>query len=425
MLRLLFVSLEFTAGTFSGNGIYAASQVQALARIGCQMLILAGKPAGSETTSTSLAFQLIEVELPTWGTLDRSCSWEAFAQACGHPDIADRVLAFKPDAALGIDWSSLPAFERLAAALAVHDAQLPYIYMNYRVYARTVSGADQQWMRSMELKAMETSALTIVLSNSDESYLQQVMFDPEHDHHDHHQQQRALQIEVLLPALRADMASISLPPDMGPINCPESQTIYQRFKPEIKRRYLTCCVRLSPEKEPDRFVDLVYRLHSSSALQRLKVTPLLIGSSKSSYAEGIKARLRSSGAPCEIVEQFLGPAELAEIFSRTRLNIHPCLYDAFGMSIVEAASQGAPSLTNEGGSIGATDLLLGSKGEVIIANLDMPMQELAQMVEVLLSDQAVLLRVGRAAAAKARSWTQSHNASKLHELLQNTCAFGR
>jgi hypothetical protein len=31
--------------------------------------------------------------------------------------------------------------------------------------------------------------------------------------------------------------------------------------------------------------------------------------------------------------------ELAdEVFSSTRLNIHPCTYDAFGMTIVEAAS---------------------------------------------------------------------------------------
>ena len=29
-----------------------------------------------------------------------------------------------------------------------------------------------------------------------------------------------------------------------------------------------------------------------------------------------------------------------QIYSRTRLNIHPCLYDAYGMTVVEAASQG-------------------------------------------------------------------------------------
>ena len=30
----------------------------------------------------------------------------------------------------------------------------------------------------------------------------------------------------------------------------------------------------------------------------------------------------------------------AQIYSKTRLNIHPCRYDAYGMTIAEAASQG-------------------------------------------------------------------------------------
>ena len=73
-----------------------------------------------------------QVELPTWGRLDRSCSWEAFAKACSQPDISQQVLHFKPEAALGVDWSSLPVYEQLTASLALHDFQLPYVYMNYR-----------------------------------------------------------------------------------------------------------------------------------------------------------------------------------------------------------------------------------------------------------------------------------------------------
>ncbi len=45
---------------------------------------------------------------------------------------------------------------------------------------------------------------------------------------------------------------------------------------------------------------------------------------------------------------------------------------------------GAPSLTHSGGSIGATDLLLESKGEVIGQQLDMPMSELAAEVRLIL-----------------------------------------
>ena len=58
------------------------------------------------------------------------------------------------------------------------------------------------------------------------------------------------------------------------------------------------------------------------------------------YADGLKARLRAAVPDAIIEERFLGPTELADIFSATALNIHPCLYDAYGMTVVEAASQG-------------------------------------------------------------------------------------
>ena len=58
------------------------------------------------------------------------------------------------------------------------------------------------------------------------------------------------------------------------------------------------------------------------------------------YAEGIRARLRAAAPGAVIHDSFLGPSALAGIFAATRLNMHPCLYDAFCMTIVEAASQG-------------------------------------------------------------------------------------
>lgn len=51
------------------------------------------------------------------------------------------------------------------------------------------------------------------------------------------------------------------------------------------RHYLLCCVRLSPEKEPERFVDLVEELVSRGALAAHGLTPYLIGPAKTPYAE--------------------------------------------------------------------------------------------------------------------------------------------
>lgn len=88
MHRLMFISLEFSAGTFSGNGVYARSQagdpsvltsvtdetvpcqmvaclqVRSLCQQQCDLLVLSGKPTGyGAPPQTEGALQLIQVAL--------------------------------------------------------------------------------------------------------------------------------------------------------------------------------------------------------------------------------------------------------------------------------------------------------------------------------------------------------------------------
>ncbi len=100
--------------------------------------------------------------------------------------------------------------------------------------------------------------------------------------------------QVLLPALRDDMARLPLADDVSPAACASLPSGSSPSQPPAaaspagpagqcaaesdpatsasaaeqatglgsglaagRRRYLTCCVRLSPEKEPHRFVELV------------------------------------------------------------------------------------------------------------------------------------------------------------------------
>ncbi len=53
----------------------------------------------------------------------------------------------------------------------------------------------------------------------------------------------------------------------------------------------------------------------------------------------LKRRLRAAAPDSVILEEFMGPEEMARVYAQTRLNVHPATYDAFGMTIVEAASQ--------------------------------------------------------------------------------------
>lgn len=56
-----------------------------------------------------------------------------------------------------------------------------------------------------------------------------------------------------------------------------------------ERKYLACCVRLSPEKSPHFFVEVVERIAPS--LAAMGVTPLLMGSAAApEYAAELKVR---------------------------------------------------------------------------------------------------------------------------------------
>ena len=69
--------------------------------------------------------------------------------------------------------------------------------------------------------------------------------------------------------------------------------------------------------------------------------------------------------------------------------------------------------------MGATDLLSASEGEVIEVDMSQPTEALAAHIGGLIGARSHLLAdVGRAAACKARSWTETANAEQLVALLQ-------
>jgi hypothetical protein len=128
-----------------------------------------------------------------------------------------------------------------------------------------------------------------------------------------------------------------------------------------KRAFVTCVVRLSPEKSPRNFVALLGRLGGVGFLRAHGLVPLMCGArSVEDYAGEIVEELRrlvtvrSSTAshrwssssedgdeevgedvvsdvdvddddgtwPCVVLDRHMGPAELAAIFSRTAINVH-------------------------------------------------------------------------------------------------------
>lgn len=132
---------------------------------------------------------------------------------------------------------------------------------------------------------------------------------------------------VLLPAIRSDMESIH-PPQLQDAH-PDS----------TQRQYLTCCVRLSSEKEAERFVAAMECLaqpaycgvstsdassspaadacatskQPANRLHKLGLVPLLCGTATTAYAKALQDRLLTCCPEAVLKTQFLDARDLAQV----------------------------------------------------------------------------------------------------------------
>ncbi|GFR41507.1 hypothetical protein Agub_g2201, partial [Astrephomene gubernaculifera] len=489
-LRILFLTLEFRAGTFSGNGVYATAQVRALTAAGHKLFVVSAQPVhAAKPTEDYGVLKIVEVPVSSWHRLDAGAPWREFAAGVLDGAVSEAVRAFAPQVVLAVDWSALQAVRNLLP----YCGGAPYVYLNYRVFTRTAVGEDLELIRSMEAAAMSESILTVALSRSDAHYLatqvagrgrgnyraegagraSSIAAQNGAQGNEEERQQQCADGEgasgvglagdagllmplpkVLLPALREDVRQLQPPADLarlatilldnksvnqeeaqqqnqqqvsqeGSCDAAEAEVEAQAAAFVASRPYLSCVVRLSPEKEPERFVAAVEALAGQGLLERFGLTPLLLGVANDEYAQALKARLRAAAPTSVILERFVGPAELAQLYRQTRLNFHPSTYDAYGMTIVEAASQGAPSVVHDGdGAVGATDLLRGGDGEVFLVDLEAPAEQVAAAVGSILAAPVRLAGTAVRALRKARSWDEAANAAELVRMVQEAMGGG-
>ncbi|GLC36011.1 hypothetical protein PLESTM_000392500 [Pleodorina starrii] len=486
-LNILFITLEFRTGTFSGNGVYATAQVRALAAAGHRLFVISAAPAHAQPQKDDFGVaNIFEVPVSSWHRLDAGAPWREFAAGVTDEAVVAAVASFAPDVVLAVDWSALPAVRNLAP----HCGGAPYVYLNYRVFTRTAVGQDLDLVRGLEAAAMSEAVLTVALSRSDAEYLanhvapaaaatardplgqvaaaaaaaagrsqepqgtpeegQEGMRPPAGEQQQQEQQAEEERVQVLgvseqlpgpasaaahefartrvpgvlLPALREDVWQLEAPAELElngsrGADADADAAAAAAAAWAASRPYFSCVVRLSPEKEPERFVALVEAMAARGLLERHRLTPLLLGVANDDFAQALKSRLRAAAPASVILESFMGPAELADLYRKTRLNFHPSTYDAYGMTIVEAASQGAPSVVHDGGgAVGATDLMRGPEGEVFLLDLAAPTDQLAESVSEVLANSAALAATSARAMKRARSWDEAANAAELVRLVR-------
>jgi glycosyltransferase involved in cell wall biosynthesis len=297
-----------------------------------------------------------------------------------------------------IDWSAIETFYALQHCNYIL-ATVPLISLVFRIFSRSQellkSIEDQQFYIEKEADAVIKSDLTIVLSHVDKFSLQRI--------HGGKITSNGKQKDFLI-----------LPP---PLRFDFREQCHNSIYTTNERKYITCNVRLSPEKNAILFAKIMKRLAEKQILQKLQLTPLMIGAiCDVSYAKEVKAHLPPETV---IVERFLSSSELMRYLSETFLMIHPPTYDAYGMTIAEAAAIGTPTIIHEE-SIGASSLFQASKGEIILGDLSTLDNALDSIEKVLLHSSPNYLRqVGETARHKALSWTVTEYAKALQVTLKD------
>jgi glycosyltransferase involved in cell wall biosynthesis len=387
-------------------------------------------------------FNVISNAVKTWNRLDDQSCWREFAasQLDQHQIISLKEAFSTADVACVIDWTGAAAYRSIQQFLAssppttTRPSPLPIVYMNFRVYSLGVTERNRQkWFDDMELKAIQDANVIVTLSTNDVEYLSLIML-PKHPDKP---------IEVLLPPLRLDLEQLAtirndndgylvehLPAAIRYIvKERQKQIIASKSSPTIssKRPLITCVARQSPEKCIQRFVRFVES--AADVLQKENFVVVMAGAaSDKEYASQARQRLLQAMPSAIVMERFLSPIELGAVYAHTTLNFHPSSYDAYGMTIIEAAAFSAPSVL-AGPSVGAFRLL-GEKG-CLQADMpedenDLPASSLEKILKFLITssreDGKEWEELSTTARQQALGWGEHAYGEKLLAIIDKFCA---
>lgn len=421
-LKILLVTYEFTFSPFSGNGILARSLVKSLLDQECQVTLWCCRPANASDYSDhhhleppeisakqAERLEIISTAVPEhlgWRRLDKGSAWEHFAWgSLENSDDEVRLLnaASTADAACVIDWTGSMAWQSLACHL---QSSAPVLYLNFRVFwsgATSDDASEREWYMEKEQDALDAASLVVALSEKDKQSLCELMRNGDEEE---------VPIKVLLPPLRGDMEELALL-DYDDLQqyLPPSVSQALAGRPDSCRCLVTCVARLSPEKHVENFLDFVKA--NRTTLDTHDWIPFLAGSTADKdYADTIKEQLLNMAPNAIIMDSFLSPKALAAVFTKTAVNFHPCEYDAYGMTIVEAASFGVPSIVQGNGQVGATALV--GNGASIEVNM-MKEKGCWEYVTAILNNEQLLAQIGREAKKRALAWDECAYGKQLLE----------
>ena len=303
----------------------------------------------------------------------------------GNPSL---VLESPFDVIYFVDWSARRPFDTLRA----FSPNARRVYLNFRVFSRGIGLdiADIPFYTEEEKQCVQSAEETIALCASDAAFLGR----------DHERK-----CKVVPCPLRHDMEKRAM------------NLVLPKFQ---DRQYITCCVRRAQEKNIDFFVDVLGQLSADFWDGPRKVRPLLCGAIvDKDYNNLVVTRILALCPAAIIIDDFLAPEALAEIFAQSLVNFHPALYEAFGLTMVEAAALGCPTIAHwdsragELQPIGALSLLRPDQAEIVVVDYEKGSDNTARELMKLVSEESLWTSVSKAGREKSISYTEEECAKKI------------
>jgi hypothetical protein len=405
-LRIVLVTYEFTFSPFSGNGILSRSLVKSLLQQGCHVTVWCCRPEISTQDDSVLAMpsqshllDMIATIIPTqlgWKRLDRESAWEHFSWDSLNESDQYRLknAVSNSHVICPIDWTGSMACQSMG------DFKKPVLYLNFRVFGSGVAAKERKWYNEKETRALDQALFVVALSEKDKESLCELMTD------------KMKPVQILLPPLRGDVKELACL-ELAHLQAHLPSNVASALGDHDGRRCLvTCIARLSPEKHVENFLHFVSA--NRVTLDDCGFIPLLAGSSADQeYAERIKGELtRTVTAPhAIIIDSFLSPKALAAVFTRTFLNFHPCEYDAFGMTIIEAAAFAVPSIVAANGAVGASAIVGNG------ASIEVSLNQCCEPMPSIFCNPTGLTEIGEEARKRAFSWDEEAYGKQLLEYI--------
>ena len=377
--EVILISYEFTYNVFSGNGILARSLVKSLLKQGLRLTVWCCRPPpptgnGKKNTSDKeddngkdhpLAvpeltqeqadrLEIVATAIPDpqkWHRLDDGSAWEEFCwKNVSKSKQQSSILveaAKRAQYVLAIDWTGHAAWRSFGKIL---EHPLPLVYLNFRVFSSGIKDPEKRrFYDKRERKALKEAAWVVALSQKDKASLLAIIHhkkrseddDDEHDETTNNTHFLDEKIQVLVPPLRGDMEELALKHMKNPSS--QEDFLREHMPPAAWKKikaikpsklivndgkcFITCVVRLSPEKNTRRFAKFLHK--TKKFWKDRQLIPLLAGSSSDpEYARLVMAEVKAvCGADnCVILDSFLPPESLVSVFSRAAFNFHPCSY---------------------------------------------------------------------------------------------------